>query len=120
MANEQNLQPQNMRTKSEQREIAIKGGKASGAARRRKKTLREELLFLLEQKQTDKNGKKHTTQEYISLALIQQAARGNTKAFEIIRDTIGEKPEETVNVNAPDMAVMDEVRRRMEGARDDP
>ena len=41
MANEQNLVPQNKRTKTEQREIARAGGIASGEARRRKKTLKE-------------------------------------------------------------------------------
>lgn len=39
MANEQNLIPQDQRTKSEQREIARKGGIASGKARRQRKTL---------------------------------------------------------------------------------
>ena len=41
MANEQNLRPQSMRTKSEQREVARKGGIASGEARREKKRLSE-------------------------------------------------------------------------------
>ncbi len=41
MANEQNLRPQSMRSKSEQREIARKGGIASGEARREKKRLSE-------------------------------------------------------------------------------
>lgn len=39
MANEQNLVPQNQRTKREQRIIAQKGGIASGKARRERKTL---------------------------------------------------------------------------------
>lgn len=39
MANEQNLIPQNKRTKAEQRIIAQKGGIASGKARRERKTL---------------------------------------------------------------------------------
>lgn len=39
MANEQNLVPQNKRTKSEQRAIAQMGGIASGKARRERKTL---------------------------------------------------------------------------------
>lgn len=34
----QNLKPQNQRTESERKEIAKKGGVASGAARRKKKT----------------------------------------------------------------------------------
>lgn len=36
----------------------------------------------------------HTVQESISLAMIKQAASGNTRAFELIRDTIGERPSE--------------------------
>ena len=89
MANEKNLKPLNTRTKSEQREIAIKGGKASGKARRERKTLKEELLALLEAGDTQKN---------ISLAMIQQALEGNTKAFEVIRDTVGEKPVDSLKL----------------------
>lgn len=81
--NESNLIPNSARTPKERQELARKAGIASGEARRRKKTLKEELITLLE------NG---NTQEKISLAIIQQALEGNTKAFEVIRDTIGEKP----------------------------
>ena len=81
--NEGNLVSLADRTTEERREIAIKGGIASGEARRARKTFRDELITLLE------NG---NTQEKISVALIQQALDGNTKAFEVIRDTVGEKP----------------------------
>lgn len=37
----ENLIPQNMRTKEQQRDIATMGGKASGEVRKKKKTLRE-------------------------------------------------------------------------------
>lgn len=84
--NESNLIPFNERTEKEQREIARKGGIASGEARRRKRDLKEELLLLLEDEDTQKK---------ISIALIERAMimdnMGN-KAFEVIRDTIGEKP----------------------------
>lgn len=43
MANGNNLIPQNKRTKEEQREIARKGGIASGKARREKKTIQKLL-----------------------------------------------------------------------------
>ena len=43
MANEQNLIPQSERTKEKQREIARKGGIASGIARREKKTVQKIL-----------------------------------------------------------------------------
>ena len=82
MANEHNLIPQNRRTKNEQREIAKKGGIKSGQVRAERKKLREELEYLLNQGEC---------QEKICLALIEKALNGNTKAFEIIRDTIGEK-----------------------------
>lgn len=75
--------PQNRRTKREQREIASKGGKKSGEARRDRKKLKEALLLLLA---------KGETQDNICLALIEKAQSGDTKAFEVIRDTIGEKP----------------------------
>lgn len=85
--NEKNLIPFNELTEEKQRELARKGGIASGEARRARKTFREELITLLE------NG---NTQEKISVALIQQALEGNTKAFEVIRDTVGEKPVDKV------------------------
>lgn len=81
--NEQNLIPQNRRTKREQREIASKGGKKSGEARRDRKKLKEALLLLLA---------KGEIQDNICLALIEKAQSGDVKAFEVIRDTIGEKP----------------------------
>lgn len=81
----ENLKPQNTRTKEEQREIARMGGIASGKSRRERKTFKEELLALLSS---------GDTQEKISLAIIKKAANGDTKAFEVLRDTIGEKPVE--------------------------
>lgn len=95
MANEGNLKP--IRTESEAREKGKKGGKKSGEVRAQRKTLREELIALLETKIEDK-----TIQEKISFSLIQEAISGNVKAFETIRDTIGEKPIEQIqNINPP-------------------
>ncbi len=95
MANENNLKP--IRSVSEAREKGKKGGIKSGEARAKKKTLKEELITLLETKIDNK-----TIQEKISFSLIQEALGGNVKAFETIRDTIGEKPVEQVqNLNPP-------------------
>ena len=92
MANEQNLIPNSERTPSELREMARNGGLASGEARRKRKTLKEELLLMLSD---------GDIQQKISLSLINEAINGNnagsvTKAFEVIRDTIGERPVERV------------------------
>lgn len=89
MANNDNLKP--VRTKKEARERGKNGGIASGKARKARKTLKEELLMILEEGNTQKN---------ISTALIAEALKGKNKmkAFEVIRDTIGEKPKEEIEV----------------------
>ena len=89
MATIENLKP--IQSEEEAREKGRKGGIASGKARAERKALKEELLLLLSEGDTQKK---------ISLSLIQQALDGNTKAFEVIRDTIGEKPVEKVDMNA--------------------
>lgn len=77
--------------------------------KRARKTLREELLALLSEQITDKNsGRKMEAQRAMSTALIQQALRGNVKAFEIVRDTIGEKPVDNISISATDMSALDE------------
>ena len=87
MANEKNLIPHNKRSKSEARENGRKGGIASGESRRKRKSLREQLEILLE------NG---NTQESIAVALVEKAMSGDVRAFEVLRDTIGEKPVDKV------------------------
>lgn len=89
----ENLIPQNKRTKEEQRAIARKGGIASGKARAKRKTLKEELLALLSQ---------GDTQQKVSVAVLQRALDGDIKAFEVIRDTIGEKPTDKQEIKVVD------------------
>lgn len=91
--NNQNLKSNDIRTPNERRELARKAGEASGEARRAKKTLRQELEILLELSEKGK-----TNQELISVGLIKQAKKGNVKAFEMIRDTIGQKPKEEIAI----------------------
>ena len=106
MANEQNLRPF---TSDQSREEAVKngrkGGKRSGELKRKRKTLREELLALLAEKY---NGGEKSVQDEMSTVLIKSAIEGNTRAFEIIRDTIGEKPTENVTISTPDMTALEE------------
>ena len=85
--NPQNLVTADKRTLEERQKIASRAGKASVESRRRKKTLREELLAILSD---------GDTQNKVSLALVQQALLGNVKAFETLRDTIGQKPVEKI------------------------
>lgn len=78
------------RTTEERRALAVKAGKASGAARKRRKALKELLEIAL---QTEVSADQ-TAAEAVTAALIHKAMEGDTKAFEVIRDTVGEKPTE--------------------------
>lgn len=88
MANEQNLKPF---TSEQNREEAKKNGKrggiASGIARREKKLWKEEICKRLNAKDFDE----------IIDKLIERA-KSNDKSFEVLRDTMGQKPKEEVNV----------------------
>lgn len=89
--NEENLVSLADRTTEEQREIARKGGIASGKVRRERKAFKESLLLALE---TMKDGK--TIQELGVEALMQKFMAGDIQAFTTVRDTIGEKPVDKV------------------------
>jgi len=95
----------------EAREMGRKGGLKSVEVRRARKTLREELVNLLTADVKDSSGKSVQTQVAVSSALVKQALKGNIHAFEIIRDTIGEKPVEKVMLAEVDQNVIDEVER---------
>jgi hypothetical protein len=109
----ENLIPQSERTKSEQRKIAKQGGIASGKARREKKLMRETLdMFLSMPLKNGKfadvddirsfaalKGKNISVQEAIVIAQIQKAMKGDTRAAEYVRDTIGQKPVDSVKMS---------------------
>ena len=108
-----NLISQSERTKAEQREIARKGGIASGKARREKRALKDTLEELLAMPMKDGKsadleqiksiagvkGKNITMQEAIMLAMLDKAVKGDLKAAEYVRDTIGQKPDSRMNID---------------------
>lgn len=110
MPKENNLIPLNERTKSEQREIARKGGIASGKARRKKKLLRQILdeigesrLNTNEAKDIAKalsiNKRDITYDVAIMFKAVNEAMNGNIKAMEFIRDTRGQNNKNDNGVN---------------------
>lgn len=107
MAGKENLRP--VSSKDEARERGRKGGLASGEARRKRKTLKEELLLMLSE---------GDTQQSVTLALIEKAMSGDTKAFEVIRDTIGEKPVDKVMIADVEPSVIAEVEAMVTGETD--
>lgn len=92
------------RTPEERRRNAQKAGKASGKARKQKKLLRECLEAILMSKVPDgelqelleQSGVENSYDNAMSLALIKKALQGDPKAFEVVRDTIGQKPMDKV------------------------
>lgn len=92
-------------------------GEKSGEARAERKTLKEGLLLLLNEQLKDKDGKAtdKTTQDAIIAGLVKRAVSGDTRAFEIIRDTIGEKPIEKVANVTPEREVVDGVEKALFG-----
>lgn len=101
-------------TSEELRARAKKGGIASGEARRRKKTMRETLEAILSmqvgtgrnadidaiQKFANLKGKNITVQEAMIIAQAQKALKGDLAALQFIRDTVGQKPSENMNLIA--------------------
>lgn len=107
--NEQNLKPFGERTVEEQREIQKKGGIASGRARAEKRDLRKALEMLLEQTYTDKKGNTRTGAQAVTERLFSEVMKGNVKAFEVLRDTVGQKVPDRVMIAEVDPAVIEEV-----------
>lgn len=114
MANIENLKPKNSnQSQEEAKKNGKKGGIASGKARRERKALKEQLEILLKLPLKNEKMKKQIVdigidereidnQMALTISLYQEALTGNTKAYELIRDTLGEKPIEQIqNLNPP-------------------
>lgn len=99
MANNENLKP--VRSKSEARKRGKQGGINSGKARRKKKELKELLEMALSQE--------HFAEEdnytAITVALIRKALTGDVRAYEVIRDTLGQKPTEKYEMSTSDIKI---------------
>ena len=88
------------------RENGAKGGRKSGESRRKRKTFRESLLTILSMPVDDpetyealkKLGLDGTFQSAIDLAQIRAAQKGDTDASRFVRDTVGEKPREGLEI----------------------
>lgn len=94
MANEQNLKPIKTLSSEEAKKRGSAGGKKSVEVRKEKKMLKDLLEEAL-LKNTE------TGNRYINItsALIKEAEKGNVKAYETIRDTLGQKPKEIIDAN---------------------
>src|SRR5574344_545203 len=115
--NPQNLIPQNKKSPEERSRIARMRQIASTEAKRRKKTFREAMEAILEKEVLDKNGNKIDLLTAISAKQIEKAGKGDTKAFEVIRDTIGQKPVERVEITEWDTKIAGEIEAYVDGRK---
>ncbi len=109
--NQQNLIPMNKRTENEQREIAKKGGKASGRSRKDKREQKQIILDVLSMPISEGNidditslaaaeGANLSINQAIVIQQVKRALKGDTKAAEYLRDTAGQKPSDKVQIDA--------------------
>jgi len=73
--------------------------------------LEKKKLSELLKKQLEKQNKNGSNAEEICQALIIQAKTGNVKAFETIRDTIGEKPTDNINAQVIAPTFIDDLKK---------
>lgn len=83
MANLQNLKPF---TSDQSHEEAVKNGRKGGIASGKARAMRKTFEQAINDELTDE------TMKQLIKSMISSAKKGNTKAFEILRDTVGEKP----------------------------
>ena len=106
------------RSAEEQKRMRHNAGVKSGQARRNKKLLKDCLEILLEKKMVGEDGKKITGAEALSVEIFQKALSGDVKAFEVLRDTAGQKPVEKVeqvNIDGEYLAKVEELREMFNG-----
>jgi hypothetical protein len=124
----ENLKP--CRTTEEARERGRKGGINSGKRKKEKRKLKEiaemlldmkapdDIIARFEQLYPDLDAKEMTNRLAIVQRLILNALAGDNKAFELLRDQIGEKPKEEIvntnqNINITDEKVINAVLKKV-------
>ncbi len=128
-----NLIPFTELTEEEHRKIAVKGGKASGKARAEKKKLKEIAKLMLEMeigegRKADIESTKHvntlsnkrmTVAEAMMMVQIQKAVKGDPRAFELVRDMIGENPNSKQDAGKDELSKLDELLSQMSEIADE-
>ena len=98
-------------SREEAKKNGAKGGRASGEAKRRRKDIRLALETLLEKTYTTKAGEKVSGAEAIAIKQMEKALNGDTRAFEVVRDTSGQGIVQKVMVAEVSQEVIAEVER---------
>lgn len=110
---EDNLKPikKGELSKEELKKRQSNGGKKSGEARKQKKLLKDTIEMLMKTKPTTEminncskqfGFKPQDLQDVVTGGLISKAINGDAKAFEVLRDTLGQKPVEKHEITTPE------------------
>ena len=110
---------------SADRDIQIQGGKALQATLRQRRTFAEAISTVLAQKPSQKVREEleldNTADnlDAVIAAMLKQAQRGNVKAGDFLRDTVGEKPTDKLEASvetmtAEDREMLANIQKRME------
>lgn len=103
-----------------QREISRKGAQKSAEVRKKKRLLKDCLEILMQKDAgRDTNGNPITAVEAMSIAAMKGAMNGDWKAWELVRDTVGQKPVDKVMISEVDQNVIDDVERIVEESLND-
>ncbi len=94
----------------ERRALQVKGGKATAATRHRRRMIKDLMNDVLSNGVEDKEilerlsalGYEPSNQMLVAFQTVMKAATGDIEAARFVRDTIGEKPAEGVNVSITD------------------
>ena len=98
-------------------ERAREAGKLSGIARKEKGDLRKLCqLWMEEEVATGKDGEKITGGQMMVRVAVKEVAKGNSKFWELLRDTAGFKPVDRVMVADVDPAVIEDVEQMVKEA----
>ena len=103
---EDNLKPCEYKLSQEE---AKRGGIKSGEARRKKRDLKLAIQVLLETDIKGKNGEVKSGAEAIAIAQFQKALKGDTRAFEVIRDTSGQSVVQKIAIAEVDNDIIQEI-----------
>ena len=126
------LIPADQWTDEQRRERGRKGAQKANEVRRQRKQMREsvnvilamplrsvkeiELVDVAEIKSlAEAKGLNITVQDAIILKQVQLALAGSTKAFELLRDTAGEKPKEQIETQNATLDRLDEILENIGG-----
>lgn len=122
------IKPTRDLTAEQRRESARRAGKASAKKKRERREMREMARDILEmplregsveevRSMADVKGKNITVMEAALLVQAQKALSGDTRAFEMIRDTAGMKPVERVEVAEDVTAAAADIKRMIAAAK---